>query len=221
MRILELELLSKDLEQTEHFYTNILGFTKLSASSNELSLAIGASKLTFRKTLQAANPVYHFAFNIAPNLLASAQDWLSQRLELLPINEENTFVAHFEDWNANSVYFLDNNQNVVEFIARHDLPSVETHDFSPNEIYSLSEFGVVLPAHIIETASDWAKKYQLPLFRNLHPHANFTTLGTNEGILIFAHQDRPWFPTHIKAQPHWARINISSKGGMFEIEPPI
>ena len=49
-----------------------------------------------------------------------ALHWASQRTSLIAIGT-NSFVADFENWKANAIYFFDNNRNIVEFISRSDL----------------------------------------------------------------------------------------------------
>ena len=46
--------------------------------------------------------------------------WANKKVELIPITPTSN-IADFKNWNAKAFYFYDNNQNIVEFIARFDL----------------------------------------------------------------------------------------------------
>lgn len=119
MEILELTLLTNNILETKKFYEQIIGFEKLFETETTVSFAVGFSKLTFELTQKALQPKYHFAFNISSNKLNEAINWTLERTPLIKI--ENSYVADFHYWNAKSIYFYDNNQNILEFICRYDL----------------------------------------------------------------------------------------------------
>lgn len=66
MDILELSLLSANIEATADFYRNVLGLPIISRSAVGISFQAGQTKLTF-SYVEKIRPVYHFAFNIPCN----------------------------------------------------------------------------------------------------------------------------------------------------------
>ena len=134
MNILEIQLLSTDIIQTKKFYHDILGIKILHTDDSSIKFSAGLSTLVFRKTYKE-NPFYHFAFNIPANKFEEAHTWASQRVQLLPITPGNT-IADFKSWNAKAFYFYDNNQNIVEFIARFDLDNNSDKPFDGSSIFS-------------------------------------------------------------------------------------
>lgn len=57
----------------------------------------------------------------------------------------NDIYVDFPDWNAKSVYFYDAEENILEFIARHNLDE-PTNDatFTSNHIKRISEIGIAV-----------------------------------------------------------------------------
>ncbi|MNL17020.1 hypothetical protein D3C87_1380890 [compost metagenome] len=86
---------------------------------NSLIIQVGSSVLKFIENPEF-DSVYHFAFNIPENKLEEAIKWCADKIDLIMI-ENKRVIANFETWNANAIYFYDNNGNLLEFIARHDL----------------------------------------------------------------------------------------------------
>ena len=69
-------------------------------------------------------------------------------------------IAQFENWNANAVYFYDNNGNILEFIARHDLQNNQFTPFNSESILNISEIGIVSEAPL-ELANQLIDKHGL------------------------------------------------------------
>ena len=112
MKILQVELLAEDLKSIENFYTNKLQLKLFRKNETSISFIAGCSLLTFKltKTLQ---PVYHIAFEIPSNKLNEAIDLLKDKIDLIEF-EDKEVIIDFENWNAQSVYFYDENQNILE-----------------------------------------------------------------------------------------------------------
>ena len=66
MNILEVEILTDNLVETEKFYSELLGFYKTKKDKDSISFVAGQSMLTFIQSNEL-NPTYHFAFNIPNN----------------------------------------------------------------------------------------------------------------------------------------------------------
>src|SRR5215218_5118334 len=127
MHLDKIELTSPDLTATKAFDQELLGFAILETTETQLAIAAGSSVLTFIKT--DAPAFYHFAFLIPGNQVDAALQWVAERTAVLPFDAQRT-IADFKNWNAHAFYFHDNNQNILEFIAHHDLQNASEKPFS-------------------------------------------------------------------------------------------
>jgi catechol 2,3-dioxygenase-like lactoylglutathione lyase family enzyme len=205
MKILEIEIQTDNIKETETFYSEILGLQLVNKNQNSISFKAGQSKLTFIKS-DNINPRYHFAFNIPNNKLEEAILWAKSRLSLIE-NDENGIIANFESWNANAIYFYDNNNNIVEFIARFDLENSTEKPFDISVIESISEIGIVTdkPLDLAETLIE---SYNLVYFNKSTKSEKFAALGNDNGLFIIVETNRKWYPTEQKAKKYFSRIKI-------------
>jgi len=184
-----LELRAEDLGPLRDFYTAILGLPLLSSTEEEVTFQAGRSQLCFRRAEEAAP--YHFAFNISPEKIESAADWLQGRA---PLREaDGRRIVEFANWNARAVYFTDPAGNILEFIARHDLPFGDGGPFRPSDILGLSEIGVVVED--VPTAVNQIEGQLGMLPYKGSPSPDFAALGDHDGLLIVVRKGRPWFST--------------------------
>jgi catechol-2,3-dioxygenase len=209
MDILEIEIQTDDLVETEIFYSDILGLQLASKGHNSISFLAGQSTLTFIKSVKL-NPKYHFAFNIPHNKLDEALIWASAKLDLIKI-AGNGIVANFESWNAKAIYFFDNNGNILEFIARFDLDNDSDKPFGISSIQSISEIGIVADAPI-KLADKLVEKNNLYFFAKGSKSEKFVTLGNDNGLFIIVETNRKWYPTEQQAEKHYTKIKISTDG---------
>ena len=84
MNIVEVELLTDNLEETEKFYTECLGLGILDKQEESISFSIGKSTLVFRKSYNI-KPIYHFAFNIPHNQLDEAISIISALVKIFSL----------------------------------------------------------------------------------------------------------------------------------------
>ena len=215
MRILEIEIQTDNIKETETFYSEILGLQLVNKNQNSISFKAGQSKLTFIKS-DNINPKYHFAFNIPNNKLEEAILWSKSRLSLIE-NDENGIIANFESWNANAIYFYDNNNNIVEFIARFDLENSTEKPFDISVIESISEIGIVTdkPLDLAETLIE---SYNLVYFNKSTKSEKFAALGNDNGLFIIVETNRKWYPTEQKAKKYFSRIKIEVDSLVKEIK---
>ena len=197
MRISEIQLLSDDLIETAKFYGEVLGLDIIYRDEKKISFAAGVSVLTFLKS-EDLSPVYHFAFNITPIKIEEALAWVKARIAVL-IDAEGVEIVDFSNWKAKSVYFKDNNGNILEFIARFDLPcDIVDRPFDNGSIISISELGIV--AEDVSAFSEMITlEYNVPVFSRQKPQENFAALGDDEGLFILSKKERHWYPTDIAA----------------------
>ncbi len=185
--ITELQLKTDQIEAQRTFYVERLGFPLIEANDKAFRLQAGATCLTFEEGDAAC---YHFAFNIPHNRFAEAKAWLKQRVELLSWDHDDQI--HWKAWNAHAVYFYDPAGNVVEFIARHNLP-YESVDFDARRIMEVSEIGLAAP-DVSKFSTHLQDVMDLPVW-DAGDGQSFTALGDEHGLFILAKEGRSWFPT--------------------------
>lgn len=215
MNILEIQLLSTDIPQTKKFYTEILGMEILYADDLSVKFSAGLSTLVFKKATND-NPFYHFAFNIPANKFEEAHSWATERLQLLPVTSTST-VADFKNWNAKALYFYDNNQNIVEFIARYGLENNSDRPFDGSSIFSISEIGIVT-----DDAKAYSEKmieeYDLNFFSKQPPQEDFAAIGDDNGLFIVVNDKRNWYPTRKPSGKYWSSVKFKQGGKITSFE---
>ena len=205
MDILEIEILSDNIDETIKFYSELLGFKILHVDGNTISFAVGKSVLTFIKS-DNLNPKYHFAFNIPCNKIDDAILWTSSKTPLIKITNDK-IIADFDNWNANAIYFYDNNGNILEFIARHDLNNASENTFDISSIESISEIGIVAE-NALELADKLINENKLSLFAKGSKSEAFSALGDDNGLLVIVKSHRNWYPTNLQAKKFLTKIKL-------------
>lgn len=195
MRIMQVVISTHIPGPLAAFYREILELP-VHSSNGKIDITIGSSVLSFEPTHDGSQPFYHLAFNIPCNKIDAAKDWLSQKTKLLWMEDYQSVVADFVNWNARSVYFYDVAGNVLELIARNDLHNESHTPFSAKDLLSISEAGLVFPADVYDGAiADLMKRCDLPYFAKQPPLPQFKAIGDDEGLFIVVPQDRAWYPT--------------------------
>lgn len=210
MKILEIELLSDDISQTEAFYKKVLGLQPyLKEGKSTLFFDIGFTKLIFRKS-ENVKPVYHFAVDIPNNLFDEAFRKIKSQTSILEV-EPGIDIAEFTNWDARSFYFYDNNGNVLEFITRYGNKTFSNNLFSSESYLAVSEIGLVT-AKVPEFAYGLAKKFGIPIFHRQPRVDKFTVSGDDDGLLIVVENGREWYPVAKKAYSFRTRILFMNDG---------
>lgn len=211
MQLDHLQLVTQVRSQLAEFYTHNLQLPTVVTPSDTFTCKIGASTLTFTDAAPQQPACYHLAFNIPEHQFAEANTWLVARVPLVTdATGADTF--YFDAWNAHACYFYDPAGNLVEFIARHDLPSQGVAPFSSASLLSISEVGLVVDdvpatAKVIQTETGCA------VYRGV-VNDLFTPLGNEHGLLIVVQAGRGWFPTaRDQAVPAPVRAAIVSETG--------
>ncbi len=170
------------LDEMKRFYGDALGFPFEQEQDDQITFVAGTTQLTFERTERKnkGNPFYQVAFNIPENKHDASVQWLIRQ----EINIHR--VRHFQHWNAHAVFFLDPANNLLEFIARHDLPNAASGSFAPvRDALCASEI-----AFIVDNDREFGKLIceatGLPRFRG----AVFP--GTDHGILLVFNKGRLW-----------------------------
>lgn len=176
------------------FYEGLLGFELVSRTAEQVAFRCGASVLEF---VQGEPAYYHFAFNIPPDLLEQASDWLvAHDISLQPF--EGNRVVPFPNWDARAVYFYDPAGNILEFIARNRIPQSDKTAFGIADVIGISEIGFASFAHDKTVAA--LRDLGIPAFGG--STAIFSALGDDDGLFILvdaAH--KAWIPNMEPALP--------------------
>lgn len=197
MQIVEARLTTRRLEEQKAFYGRILGLPLVEDDGRVVAFGVGTSRLVFVRAESGGEPLYHFAFDVPRNKFVEAKAWLAGRVDLLDRDGRDEF--EFSSWNATAVYFRDPAGNVVELIARRNLPNDSGMPFGPDGLLRVSEVGGVVedvPAAVRGLERD------LGLEVWNEPSEEFTTVGDETGLLVVVKTGRPWFPTGQSARPH-------------------
>ena len=215
MNILELELLTDSITETESFYNDVIGLETISKTNSSVSFTAGSTKLTFRSS-ENLKPVYHFAFDIPNNKLLEAFAWIEKKTGILEVVPPEK-IADFYNWNAKSFYFYDNNANILEFIARFSLDNTSEKPFDGSLVLSVSEIGFVTK-NVSKLSDEMSNKYGLSIFPKQPKLDKFIVLGTDTGLFILVEENRDWYPTHQKAKSFWTKVVFDNNGETREIE---
>lgn len=203
--IQRLELQSDDPGWSSIFYAENMGLPITQEG------AIQAGKTELRFVPAETSAVYHFAFNISSNKIDGAADWLEERG--IPIRfADGRRIVEFQNWNAHAVYFQDTSGNILEFIARHDLPPGDDEPFSVKDILGISEIGVVVD-DVLATVESIRAELGFEVYKD-SLSADFAAVGDHEGLLIVVRKDRTWFGSpDLKAAPFPAKVKFETKDG--------
>lgn len=215
MKLAHIQIQTNNIQKTITFYTTVLGFSIVENNSKSVSFQAGDSILEFVENPQF-NSIYHFAFNIPKNKLDEAIVWCKNKLDLIFIEDQNV-ITNFENWNANAVYFYDNNGNLLEFIARHDLNNAQNERFSSKSILNISEIGIV-NENPLELGKELIAKHNLEFFSKNDNSEVFAALGDDEGLLIMVKPNRNWYPTQTPSESNKTEVVIENKGTKIELK---
>lgn len=205
MMFTHVSLLAPMPSECAAFYGGVLGLP-VTMEGDTAHIVAGATVLEFHPAPAGTHPTYHLAFNIVPNLLEAGRSWLRERVKLLTVNDDE--VIEFPSWNAHALYFFDTAGNLLEFIARHDLPPGPDEVFGADHVLNLSELGVPVPdvkAAVAFLQQDFAIQPYSPASEDFAP------LGNVQGLFILVREGRPWYPTEdMAAASAWAEVKIKS-----------
>ncbi|RYD56437.1 MAG: VOC family protein [Sphingobacteriales bacterium] len=197
MHIEELILKTNSLQRTRLFYHKTLELEILKETDEAISFKAGKTKLTFEQVTDG-KPFYHIAFNIVNNKFSDSFEWINNKLDILPVSDD-MLIAGYDNWNAQSFYFYDNNGSILEFITRFDLPYHSDEPFSPDCIMEVSEVGLVTD-DIQDLAEELKVDYGIPHFKKNPPQHDFIVMGDDYGLLILVRPKHGWVPTQRPAQ---------------------
>jgi len=209
----EVKLKTSLLKELKIFYVQTLGLGLLKEDDGSFSVTVGETKLTFIQTDEKDDrPFYHFAFNINESQFKLAKEYLSNRVALLQNESHDEF--EFKDWNAHAVYFYDPSGNIVEYIARHNIKSTATDEFTNEDILCISEVGLPV-LDVSNVASTLESEINLPLWKG--NGKSFQPVGDEHGLFILVEIDREWYPTNDKAQIFPVVVKIKDNDRQYSV----
>jgi hypothetical protein len=195
MWLKKVKLQTTDISSLKNFYSKTLEL-KVDELEGSIFIHTQLSQLLFETVNNGSNPFYHFAFNIPFNKVEEAENWLKSRVELIWLEDYNSFIAEFVNWNARSLYFYDPAGNIVELIGRADLNDITDEPFSSNHFRNISEIGLVIPKlYFEEEINQIMRHHQLQYFTKQKPAKQFCAIGDDQGLFICVPEGRDWYPT--------------------------
>lgn len=220
MHIHELHLHTHTIAAQQRFYADTLGLPMRAASSGELALDAGTTVLHFAPAAPGEQPRYHIAFNVPPQQFAEAKAWLSARVPLLA-DRSGADEFPFDNWDAHALYFYDPAGNILELIARSDLPSESSEPFSASSLLCVSEIGLVTD-DVPATTRMLQEQPGITVYRDSVSDM-FTALGDAHGLFIIVQRGREWFPDTSQAAvlaPLRAIVSAAADGLRHSIHGP-
>lgn len=194
MKVTELTLATGNVEETKKFYSEELGFKEIEAAtaSDGFSFQAGYTRINFVPGDKDAR--YHFAFNIRPDQIQAAADWLNYHgIDLLDNENKTGKIVDFPSWRAKSVYFFDPAGNIVELIARAAIsPAGNAPKFSASSIVGISEIGIVCDD--VAAMREWIEAaHGVKGFVRQENTDTFSAMGDDEGLLLLVPKGRAWY----------------------------
>lgn len=213
MNIETLLLKTGRLSAQRAFYTDTLGLPLVSEDGASFTVRVGSSRLTFEHD-PSFDSFYHFAFAIPENQVREARAWLSARLTLLT-DERGEDVFPSDLFVSDNVYFDDADGNIVEFIARHELPGASDVGFGPERLLHVSEMGLVVP-DVPASVQRLRERHGLSPYRA--ESATFSAVGAITGMFIVVPEGRGWFPVGRPARPAPFTLTATTPDGRLVFE---
>jgi catechol-2,3-dioxygenase len=189
MFITSIDLDTPNVSQARAFYAQTLGLQLRQETADAFTVQAGATALTFRAS-HTEPALYHFAFTVPHNKWTQAKAWLKARVTLLEGEGQDEFTS--ARVRTRSSYFPDPAGNILEFIAREDLPAQAGEDFGPADVAQISEMGLVVD-DVPSAALQLRIKLGIEVYRD-SSFENFAQLGDINGVLVLAKRGRLWAP---------------------------
>jgi len=170
----------------KRFYGNVMGLEILNASTENFSVKVGESIITFRQSEQPA--FYHFAMNVPGNQFSMIKHWMKERLTLN--REKAVDQIYFPNFDADSIYFEDPAGNLIELIGRRNRDVFG--NVTVDSFLNVSEVGIVT-SHMIDVG-DQLQDAGIPLWQGteVNPESlNF--LGKGDTFIVLVPSERRWY----------------------------
>ncbi|MFJ7737367.1 glyoxalase [Lysinibacillus sp. NPDC097287] len=201
---------TNQLTKMQKFYCEIMNLPLITSTTTLFEVQVGTSILSFIQSEKMEETQYHFAFNIPSNLFKKAKEWLRAKVELL--EEDGADEIFFEWSNAHSVYFLDPCENVLEFIAQHDVsPSRDEEYFSSDLIVNIGEMNVTTDDVLL--VGETLKQLGIPVGKHAQlDEKSLNFMGEKEDgtFLLLGPSGRTWYFSSKKAIVSPVKLELSN-----------
>lgn len=217
MEFLAIELLSKNIEKQKAFYKD-LGF-EITENQEGFSIQAGKTELSFKEETTEEN-FYHFAFLICENHFADTLNFIKQKgINILPDKETGDEITYWSRGTGKSFYFLDVDNNILEFVVRPTLNYHSNEKWSIDKILKINEIGT--PVNVpLNTSHSLLNEYQLNIPQRYIDSFSekFCWFGDFEGTILIVKDGRAWYPTQIKAKVCDLRLKILDQQKVIDIQ---
>lgn len=211
MNFQALTLYTSRMAQQCRFYSEVLGLEVMKVSDDSYRFRLGNTFVRLQSSSSAVP--YHFAINIPSNQAQLALEWLKDRLEI--ISFEGHEIQDFKNWNAEAIYFYDEDKNIVEFIARHNLSNPSDQAFGSQSLLEVSEIGI--PTDNIESKFKLLQEH-LGVEIYSGSFERFCAIGDERGLFICIDKNKKdWFPNNDKAHSAQFEALVSDGQNSFSI----
>lgn len=191
MKILNVSITVRDLPNAVQFYRDVL-LLPVQATPAGAEVFIGSSLLTLTCG-DGFDGAHHLAFGIPPSDFELAHEWLAGRVSLLQVGGSEVILGP-EDWKSRSLYFLGPEGIILEFIARDADAAIVSGKGEKPQMLSISEVGMGVD-NVLDAVSTLSEKLAIPNYFDCS--STFASMGSHDGLLIVAQQDRLWFPNQV------------------------
>lgn len=179
-------LYTNNIKALKRFYGNVLELDITDSASEQFTVRIGESNLTFKHTDQPA--FYHFAINIPGNQFSMMKYWITDRITLN--REEGRDEVYFPSFDADSMYFEDPAGNIVELIGRRKRDLFG--DLTKESFLNISEISITTP-HVVEVG-DQLQDLGIPLRNGTEVEPNeLNFLGRGDTFIVLVPPGRRWY----------------------------
>lgn len=174
------------LRLLKRFYRNVMGLDIINSSTEEFTVKVGESTITFQQSDQPA--FYHFAINVPGNQFSMIKYWMQERLTLN--REKAVDQIYFSNFDADSIYFEDPAGNIIELIGRRNRDVFG--NVTIDSFLNVSEVGIVTPN--VTDVGDQLQDFGIPLWQGTEVDSeSLNFLGENDAFIVLVPPKRRWY----------------------------
>jgi len=211
-----LRLRTHRLDEQRRFYNEVLGLPLKEEAADSFTVVTPGTELTFSRAGAGQGRLfYHFAFDIPGDRLEPARRWLNTSAP--PVRAGGRDVLHVPSWDADSIYFHDAEDNLLEFLARRNDAAPAAGSFSPRDILCVSELAIA-GKDMEATAADL--EADLGLARRPPGLERGLAVGDAHRTLLLIEEGSVWSPVpapEALASPVVATLMGGDEGVLFTI----
>jgi len=183
------------LKPMKRFYGNVLGLDIKESASEQFTVNIGETDVTFQHSESPA--FYHFAINVPGNQFSIMKQWLSDSLPL--VRNRGKTEIFYPSLGADSMYIEDPAGNLIEFIGRRNRDLFG--EFTKEAFFDVSEVGITTP-YLYEVGEE-LQDIGLPLRQGAEVDPDtINYLGRGDAYIVLVPSEWEWEFSQKKAETH-------------------